>query len=112
MEIICSNNKLKKICTNLKYAVKKYGSNLGQALVKLIIFIENADNLNDVARLPQYKLHMLRNNRDNQISIVILNSSKYRLIIYPLDNNEIYFNNLFLMKCIKIKILEVSEHYE
>lgn len=117
MEIQYKNDKLKIICNNLKVATRKYGIDIAKALHKLINILEKAENLKDIAVLPQYRLHQLKGNRKDQYSVVILKSSKLRLILYPLDGDNnimksLNDENLMLIKCIKIKIEEVSEHYE
>lgn len=117
MTLLYKTKKLKKECNLLSEAIKKYGSELGKALLKLINLLENADNLKDISMMPQYRLHKLKGNRIDQYSITILKCSKYRLIIYPLDeNNNIMYSrdneNLMFISCIKIQIEEVSEHYE
>ena len=117
MQIIYKNDKLKDVCNNLKLATRKYGIDVARSLHKLITAIKDAENLKSIAELPQYRLHQLKGNRQNQYSITILNSSKYRLILYPIDeNNNIMKSldneNLMFIKCIRIQIEEVSEHYE
>ena len=117
MNVVYKNKKTEKECNNINEAMRKYGNELGKALLKLINLLENADNLKDISMMPQYRLHKLKGNRIDQYSITILKSSKYRLIIYPLDeNNNIMYSrdneNLMFISCIKIQIEEVSEHYE
>lgn len=117
MKIIYKNKKLEKECTSLKTATQRYGSDVGKALLKLTNFIEQAENLKDISNFPQYRLHQLKGDRKNQYTITILKSSKYRLIVYPLDENEKIFlssenERLMFKKCKIINIVEVSEHYE
>ena len=117
MKVVYKNKKTQKLCTNIVEAKRKYGPDVGYALIKLSILLENADNLKDVSGYPQYRLHQLKGDKKYQYSITILKSSKYRLIIYPLDEDENVlksFDNEMLMfvRCVCIKIEEVSEHYE
>ena len=78
-------------------------------MIKLVILLENADNLKDVSGFPQYRLHQLKGNKKDQYSITILKSSKYRLIVYPIDENNNIMKSLdneqlMFIKCIKIQI--------
>ena len=117
MEIIYKNDKVKSVCNNLNYATKKYGISVAKALHKVIDYLIKVDNLKDVSLLKHLRLHQLKGNRQDQYSITILNSSKYRLIVYPIDENNNIMKSLdneqlMFIKCIKIQIEEVSEHYE
>ena len=83
----------------------------------LINILENAENLLDIYKLQSFKLHLLKGNRKDQYSLTILKSSKLRLIVYPIDENNNFMRsldnqNLMFIKFIIIKIMEVSEHYE
>lgn len=79
--------------------------------------LESIENLYEISLIPRYRLHALHENRKGQYSLTILKNSKYRLIIYPIDDSDnIMYSEgeeqLLLIKTIKIKIMEVSEHYE
>ena len=117
MKITYKNKKVHRLCTDIVESKKRLGPDVGLALIKLSILLENAENLKDISRFPQYRMHQLKGNRKNQYSITILKSSKYRLILYPLDEDESVLESLdnemlMLVKCVCIKIEEVSEHYE
>lgn len=117
MEIIYKNDKLKDVCENLKLATRKYGLDVAKALHKVIDLLSWSENFYAVSVFPQYRLHQLKGNRQDQYSITILKSSKYRLIVYPIDENNNIMKSLdnedlMFIKCIKIQIEEVSEHYE
>ena len=65
---------------------------------------------------PQYRLHSLEGNREHQYSLVIHKGYKWRLIIYPLDNEGKLLTdksneNEMLSKAVMIEIVEMSEHY-
>lgn len=117
MLIDYSTNKIFKICTDKKCAIKTLGFEVGIRLRKLIELLDSSSCLLDILEIPMYRLHALKGNRKNQYSIVIWFNSKYRLILYPIDNNNnIMINNgdelLLLKNTKKIKIMEVSKHYE
>ena len=117
MEIIYKNDKLKDVCENLKLATRKYGLDVAKALHRVLDFLAKAENLKDFSLVKHLRLHQLKGNRQDQYSITLLNSSKYRLIVYPIDENNNIMKSLdnedlMFIKCIKIQIEEVSEHYE
>ena len=117
MQIIYKNDKLKDVCNNLKLATRKYGIDVARSLHRVLDFLAKAENLKDVSLVKHLILHQLKGNRQDQYSITILNSSKYRLIVYPLDENNNVMKSLdneslMFIKCIRIQIEEVSEHYE
>ena len=117
MLIEYSTKKVLKLCTDKKCAIKNLGYDVGIRLRKLIELLDSAINLMDIAQIPMYRLHLLKGNRKSQYSIVIWFKSKYRLILYPLDENfniiENEDNEMKLLSMTKtIKILEVSEHYD
>ena len=117
MKISYSNKKVEKICEDFSKAVKELGKQTAYKLADLLNALEAAINLNDMYGLPQYRMHPLKQNRRYQYSFVIDKSSKWRLIVYPLDNegNLLTDNSNekeMLIKAVRIEILEVSEHYE
>ena len=119
MKLIYYDSKTEEICKNINKATRFFGGNKNMALslFSRINALVNAENLKDISRFPQYRMHQLKGNRKNQYSITILKSSKYRLILYPLDEDESVLESLdnemlMLVKCVCIKIEEVSEHYE
>ena len=117
MKIIYSNNKTQKLCEDYRQAVKTLGDKVADRLMDLLTAIESFPNLLDLSNgLPQYRLHALTANRENQYSLVISKSYKWRLIIYPLDENEQLLKDksnekLMLSKAVAVEIVEVSEHY-
>ena len=117
MKIIYRNNKTEKLCNDYKKAVRELGNDVARKLSDLLNAIESFPTLLDLKGLPQYRLHALMGNREYQYSFVIHKSYKWRLVIYPLDeqrnvlkdkNNE----NEMLSKAVMIEVLEVSEHYD
>ena len=117
MKIIYSNSKTEKICNDYKKAVKELGFDVAKRLSDLMIAIESFPSLLDLKGLPQYRLHALGQNREYQYSLVIHKGTKWRLIVYPLDDqgkilkdksNEIEM----LSKAVMVEVVEVSEHYD
>ena len=117
MKVIYHNKKIEDLCENFTKATKKLGKEVAEKLHKLMNLLESFTNLYDIKVLPTYRLHLLKGDRQNQYSITLSKGSKWRLILYPLDEDENVITDLrdekaALIKSIKIEILEVSEHYE
>ena len=117
MKLIYKTKKVEECCNNSKSATRNYGSEIGKKLIDLIVALESAPCLYDISRLPQYRLHALKGKRKNQYTITIHRSSKYRLIIYPMDEDGNILKSMenekeLLVKTLMIEIVEVSEHYE
>ena len=117
MKITYSNNKTEKICSDYKKAVKELGSEVAERLSNLLNALESFPTLLDIKGLPQYRLHSLGYNREYQYSLVIHKGYKWRLIIYPLDEQGNLLTDKsneteMLSKTVAIEIVEVSEHYD
>ena len=117
MKIVYSNKKVEKLCENTNAAIKSLGKEVAIKLANLINAIEAFNNLYDLFALPQYRLHSLKGNRQNQYSLVIDKKYKWRLIVYPLDEDgKLLFKSenekALLVKAVMVEILEVSEHYD
>lgn len=117
MKITYRNKKTQELCENEKKAKKDLGSEVATKLMNLLNAIEEFLNLYDLYVLPQYHLHSLKGNRANQYSFVIKKGEKWRLIIYPLDNEGNLLTSSenekeMLIKAVMVEILEVSEHYD
>ena len=117
MKLLYKNNKVDKICNNLKHATKVLGPVVAKRLMNIISILEDYENLYDFSKLPQYNLHSLHGDRKYEYSIVIMKNTKWRLIIYPLDENGKLITDKanekeLLVKSVKIEVREVSEHYE
>ncbi|MBQ7277179.1 MAG: hypothetical protein IJS58_08055 [Bacilli bacterium] len=117
MNIVYKNKNIQRICNDYDYTLKHFGKEIATKLFELINYIDEINNLHILTAMPQYRVHLLHHNREYQYSIVISKSSKWRLIIYPLDkdgqvlkksDNEIEK----LVNSVGIMILEVSEHYD
>ena len=116
MKILYHSKKTEKLCCDYKMMVKSLGSNTANKLSDLMTLMEAAENLFDISTFPQYRLHGLTGNRKCQYSIVISKGTKWRLIVYPLDENERLLINKgnersLLVRAIKVEVIEVSEHY-
>lgn len=117
MKITYSNKKTEKICEDFSKAVRELGKDVALRLADLLNAIESFQNMNDMYGLPQYRMHPLKGDRIHQYSFVIHKRYKWRLVVYPLDENG---NKLtdnsnekeMLIKAVMVLVLEVSEHYD
>lgn len=117
MKIIYSNKKTEKLCEDFDKACKVLNKEVAIRLSDLLNAIEAFPKLLDMLGLPQYRLHSLKQDRKFQYSFVIHKGYKWRLIIYPLDEErEVLKDNSnereMLAKAVMIEVLEVSEHYD
>lgn len=117
MIIEYSNKKTEKLCEEEKVAIKTLGKEVAFKLSLLMDVMKASKCLNDLRCLPQFRLHALQGNRKYQYSLTIDKRYKWRLILYPLDENGNILKNYSnesekLIKTVKAQILEVSEHYD
>ena len=117
MKIIYSNKKTERICEDYSKATKEFGKEVAMRLSALLNAIESFPTLLDLLGLPQYRLHALGFDREYQYSFTIHKGYKWRLIVYPLDENGKVLKDKsneheMLSKAVMVEILEVSEHYD
>ena len=117
MKVIYSNAKTQKPCEDFKKATKALGNEVAVKLHDLINAIKDFPRLYDLYVMPQYRLHALAANRKGQYSFVIHKGYKWRLIVYPLDEEGRLLSDRsnereLLEKSVMVEIVEVSEHYD
>lgn len=112
MHIEYKNGKVMRQCTVLSQAKKDFPGKVPVKLLKLINFIEAADNLYSVINNQIFNFHDLKGNKEGLYAIDIDGrKSSYRLLVSFEDaSNEQVFSNSVLIEDIIIK--EVSKHYE
>ena len=112
MEIVFKTNKLEKILTSEKQATKEYGPEHAKKILHRMTELAAFENLGDVPTYKPMRCHELSNNRKNQFAIT--SKEPYRIIFIPdyqqIPMNE--FGGIAKDKITRIKILEVSNHYE
>ena len=86
MQISFSNNKLSKLLNSQKDTLRKYGPDNGKRILLRLQQVADAANLAELAKLPQTRVHELKANRDEQISVDV--KHPYRLLMRP-DDDEI-----------------------
>ena len=124
MKVRYKTNKLEEICSNYKKAKTYFGGSekLAKSLLARINIIKNADVLNDIIMLPQFRFHKLENlgkgkNLLGYFAIDVCTiRDKWRIILEPLDDNENSFESIDISLVARrvriVEIMEVSDHYE
>lgn len=116
MNIQYKNNQIKKICNDHSKAVKQLNSRVADRLHEVLIFIDSAEILLDIANMPAYRLHPLLGDRAGTFAIDLIKSSGFRLILIPIDENGNEYNtndvNVIYRSSSTIILLEVSNHYD
>lgn len=85
MQISYINKKLAKLLGSQKEVLRTYGPDNGKRILLRMDQIANAENLAELARLPQTRVHELKADRDEQISVDV--KHPYRLLMAP-DHEE------------------------
>ncbi len=110
MEITYKTDKLYNQCENPSFnkeLVKSYGIDVANKLPRRILELKAFNSLNDIPTTLPYRRHKLNGKLKDHFAVNINN--QYRLIFKPNDSNNVEIN---LKEIKKIKIMEVSKHYE
>ncbi len=115
IKILYKTKKIKNICEDTKCAIREIGADPGKKLSKLINAIMSAQDLQDIAAMPQYRLHQLKGNKNKIYSISVYNTG-YRIEFYPMDENKNIIvsgenENKMFRQTKYIEIIEISKHY-
>jgi plasmid maintenance system killer protein len=109
VQITFINKKLAKLLGNQKEVLRTYGPDNGKRILLRLDQIANADNLAELAGLPQTRVHELKADRDEQISVDV--KHPYRLLMVP-DHEETPRKSdggLDWPRITKITILEIKD---
>lgn len=112
MEISYRNRKVQKQCESLKVAKRDFPEKIAKKLLKLVNFIDAAENLESLVNNPLYHFHSLKGDKIGFFALDIDGRrSSYRLLV-TFDNakNLEIFEKAILI--VSIQIEEVSKHYE
>jgi len=86
MEVSFINNKLSKLLNSQKETLRTYGADNGRRILLRLQQVVVSANLAEFSKLPQTRVHELKANRDEQISVDV--KHPYRLLMVP-DHEEI-----------------------
>lgn len=81
MELSFTNKKLAKLLNSQKETFRAYGPDNGKRILLRLQQIADANTLAELACLPQTRVHELKANRKEQISVDV--KHPYRLLLIP-----------------------------
>jgi proteic killer suppression protein len=81
MELSFSTKKLAKLLGNQKEVLRTFGPDNGRRILLRLTQIADADTLADLSKLPQTRVHELKADRNEQISVDV--KHPYRLLMIP-----------------------------
>ena len=81
MQITYANKKWAKLLGNKKEVLRTYGPDNGKRILLRLDQLGASDNLAEFAKLPQTRVHELKADRDEQISVDV--KHPYRLLLIP-----------------------------
>ena len=91
MEITYKNNKIRKICTDIKVAEKTYGAQMAEKIDMRIGEISAADTVEMMIQFRIGRCHPLTQNRKGQYAMDLVHP--YRLV-FEKKGNEIQIANI------------------
>ena len=74
MELSFATKKLAKLLNNQKDTLRAFGTDNGKRILLRLQQIHDASNLAEFSKLPQTRVHELKANRDEQISVDVKHS--------------------------------------
>ncbi len=104
MDISFANSKLKKLCEDHKQLKRTYGNLQSERIIKRINELHSAENLLDISKLPQARLHHLTNNLKGLWVVDIVHP--YRMLIKLLNGSVDDLRTVT-----KIEITELGKDY-
>ncbi len=111
MEVVFRSSKLQRLCCSEKQCNRKWGPENGRLIRRRLADLNAAENLADLWKLPQTRLHALKGDRDGQFAVDI--KHPYRLIFRPAhdpvprkDDGDIDVSRVT-----KIEITEVLDYH-
>lgn len=98
MEIRFKTNPLQKCYERSQFAVRKFGDEVARRYVQRINIIQQANDIDELMRLPGLRCHTLKGDRAGQFAVKL--TGFYRLI-FTLEGDSLTI----------VRIEEVSKHY-
>ena len=100
MDVEFQDNKLQEFCEDFKKLKKRYGQIQAQEIIKRINELSSAESLFDISKLPQARLHPLKQNLQGFLAVDL--KHPYRLIFLPIDGEIQNYKSITKIKIIKI----------
>ena len=109
MQISFINKKLAKLLCSQKETVRTYGSDNGNRILRRLQQVADAGCLSELATLPQTRVHELKGDRDEQISVDV--KHPYRLLMAPNHANipRKPDGGLDWTRITKVTVLEIAD---
>ena len=85
MQISFINKKLAKLLGSQKEVIRSFGFDNGRRILRRLDQIATAKTLTELSKLPQTRVHELKGERDEQISVDV--KHPFRLLMIP-DHEE------------------------
>ncbi len=100
MNVEFQDNKLQEFCEDFKKLKKRYGQIQTQEIIKRINELSSAESLFDISKLPQARLHPLKQNLQGFLAVDL--KHPYRLILLPIDGEIQNYKSITKIKIIKM----------
>jgi len=104
MDIEFNDRKLQKFCEDFNKLKKHYGQIQAQEIIKRINELSSSESLLDISKLPQARLHPLKQNLQGFLAVDL--KHPYRLILLPLDGEIQDYKSIT-----KIKIIRIADYH-
>jgi len=104
MEISFKNKKLEKLCEDSVSLKRKYGSVQAELIIQRINELLSAENIFDISKLPQIRLHLLRGNYEGCYGLDI--QQPFRLIVAYLNGDPSDLKSIT-----EVKIIEITDYH-
>ena len=104
MDISFQDKKLQKFCEDYKQLSRKYGNQQAENIIQRIGELRSAENLYDISKLPQARLHALSQDRDKQFAVDLKHPK--RLILLPLVGSAADLKSI-----VSVSIVEITDYH-
>lgn len=98
MDVLYSNSKFEKLCTNRNNLERKYGVKMAEKVFQRIAEIASIDSIDTMLKFKIGQCHALSNNRKGQYSVHLV--EPYRLVFKLEDDNKT-----------KVRIIEIVDYH-
>lgn len=100
MKIDFRNEKFRKICEDKTKLIRKYGSQRAEEIITRINELDAAENLYDISKIPQARLHLLRDNLKGHFAVDVKHPK--RLVLLPLNGKLLDKKSITAIKIITV----------
>lgn len=101
MDVQFKNSKMKKVFEDHKLLTREYGAQQSEEIIQRINEFTSAENLYDISKIPQARLHSLTGNLKDLWTVDI--KHPYRMLIELLNGDPADLKTVTSIKIIEIK---------